>query len=379
MNSNTFDNDATLKLLGPLYQYIVALECCLNANKDEIIYIEQRGDVANHDMSMEVKHHCDEKHRLSDRHEDFWKTLANWVNNYHVISNYQHLVLLTTSIIDEKSKFWNWNKFSKEEKYQIIKDISNEEITKTISNYVEKIFNFNSYLFYQECDLLKILNKFKIKHSHKRIKEKYDELLEHPAFITIPFENRKELLRNLLGYIQELAIENPEDWKIKQEEFEKQMISLARKYVKDEIPLPHIRTIEDIDVQEFQHEVFVKEIEKIDYKKVIPSAVDNYIRTKNDTVHLYNSDIEMHSNIKKYEKELIESLGYEKDSESMLENVDITTRKKASRKFYLSCMKWQLKKVDGILINEDYFQRGMLHLIVDDKKFKWLIEEDDIL
>lgn len=116
-NSTT---DNTLKTIGFHFQYIIALECCLNSKRGDFIYIEQYGDVSDSDSILEVKHHVEEKDKLSDRHTDFWKTLKNWVESYKIVEDYSKIALLTTSIVDNQSAFCNWNDLTKEEKYAVI-------------------------------------------------------------------------------------------------------------------------------------------------------------------------------------------------------------------------------------------------------------------
>ena len=65
------DTKATLSRLGDNYQYIIALEHCINAKNGEVVYIEEKGDIAINDKSFEIKHHIDKSHSISDNHIDF--------------------------------------------------------------------------------------------------------------------------------------------------------------------------------------------------------------------------------------------------------------------------------------------------------------------
>ena len=84
---NTTTSDNTLKTIGFHFQYLIALECCLNSKRGEFIHIEQYGDVSDEKSMIEVKHHVYEHQKLSDRHSDFWKTLKNCVENYKLLDS----------------------------------------------------------------------------------------------------------------------------------------------------------------------------------------------------------------------------------------------------------------------------------------------------
>ena len=67
-------NDATLKLLGYKYQELMAIETAFNANINETIWLECKGDVADSETVTEYKHHIGNVN-LSNKSIDFWKTL----------------------------------------------------------------------------------------------------------------------------------------------------------------------------------------------------------------------------------------------------------------------------------------------------------------
>ena len=73
-------------------------------------------------FQKEVKHHFG-KTILSDRHIDFWKTLANWYLEFDRIAIFSDLILSTTSEIKDKSPFFKWNNLSGDEKLEALKKI----------------------------------------------------------------------------------------------------------------------------------------------------------------------------------------------------------------------------------------------------------------
>ncbi|MBK4783624.1 MAG: hypothetical protein FT714_03895 [Pantoea sp. Pent] len=121
-------NNATSKLLGYEYQKFMALEACLNSSDNEIVWIECHGDIAYNDKSVEIKHHIDQDN-LSDSHKDVWKTIYNLINDHQSLVKFNRYEILTTSKINNKSTFHNWNNKSPENK---ISDLKKCNITTTI-------------------------------------------------------------------------------------------------------------------------------------------------------------------------------------------------------------------------------------------------------
>ncbi len=120
-------NDATLKQAGTMYQYVIALKDCFELNIGDTLQIETNGDVSIINnigglFQKEVKHHFGNQ-TLSDRDIDFWKTLANWYEEYDRVKGFSNYILSTTAIILDSSSFFDWNSLKKEEKLERIKAI----------------------------------------------------------------------------------------------------------------------------------------------------------------------------------------------------------------------------------------------------------------
>lgn len=120
-------NDATLNKVGDIYQYLIALRDCFELNDGDTLQIEINGDVSiindlGGRFQREVKHHFKDK-SMSDRDIDFWKTLANWYEDYGRIKDFSNYILSTTARIPQKSLFYEWNKKKAEEKLKHLKEI----------------------------------------------------------------------------------------------------------------------------------------------------------------------------------------------------------------------------------------------------------------
>lgn len=118
-NKESFSNNNTKKGIGYDYQKLVALEYCINSNKNESIFLECFGDVANGKESLEIKHHF-EKHNLSSNSTDVWNTIKNYSTEFDKIIDNDKLILFTTSFIKEDSIFYKWNEKTKGQKYSTL-------------------------------------------------------------------------------------------------------------------------------------------------------------------------------------------------------------------------------------------------------------------
>jgi len=381
-----FKNDTSLTRLGDHYQYLIALECCINAeSEDDYIYIEQRGDVATKDESTEVKHHSDENHKISDRHTDFWKTLKNWVENYDVISSYKKLILLTTSSASTNSTIKNWNSLTKEEKFQKITEIKGkvEQAIKNktekyteIKKFIDSVFNFNEV--HTKDRLIEILDKFHINYDQPLIEDKIKELLKREYFKT--YKKKKDFLEFLLAYIWREGRNNPEDWKIKVSEFNNYAKYNAGLFTSDTAPLPDLFRDEKAEIKTFEDFNFVKELRNIDLENQIQNAVNDYYRTQKTALFLTENDTFFADNLSHYQDDVIST-----DLKLIKATceLEITDRKdseqkiKQSKKSYFGAMQLPIKEIKGYEDNQDFFQRGTIHTIVDSEEndFSWIFED----
>ncbi len=365
-------NDATLKQLGNIYQYIIALECCLDAKEGESIWIETYGDVSDGKTQREIKHHIEEEHKLTDRHPDFWKTLKNWVENFKTYEEYKFLILLTTSIVEKDSNFSNWNDLDSNKKLDLLEKIIYEKTTDTIKPFIDVIFSYNSA--YTQNDLLHILERFRINHSNERINGKIKEISNHPTFNTIPKKNREQFIYILLSKILRYGVNNQKNWEIDISNFKNFLISQTKYYCDVDIPLPTLFKYETTDVDTYKDRRFVKEINKIDYQKVIPEAINDYHRASKTTILLCDNSIDFVEAINEYQNDLHGDLKYIKEKHTLeCKDIDIKKIQNQSKLCYNDCMLHPLKNIKGILINDDFFQRGTIQIIVEEKDFSWLI------
>jgi len=374
-----FSNDTTLTRLGDHYHYLIALEECLKeSNKEETIYLKQRGDVATNRKSIEVKHHHDPGHSIGDRHIDFWKTMRNYVENFSVIKEYDELILLTTSKITSSSRFQDWNSMRPNQKLRVLEEIVQEDITETIKSHVQHIFNFTST--YGKTELLLLVSKFKIIDRQPRIKQKVKEMLKREFFKPFPGKNKQYFLDELLGFIISKARDNPKDWKIAVSEFNYFVEMNARNYTQNEVPIPDLFRDIEVDSEHFKGFKFISELKEIDLASQVKTAANNYFRAQKTAAYLVANDPIVPGELSYYQDNIIleELILIKSECELQLpKNYGAKDCIKQSKMCFLQAMRMPLKNVKGYDPNHEFFQRGTIHAIVNSPqaKFSWKFED----
>ena len=203
-------NDATLTKAGDTFQHLIALKDCFEMDSGETLQIEVNGDVSvinskGGRFQKEVKHHFDDK-TLSDRNIDFWKTLANWYEDYDRIKGFSCLILYTTASV-VKTSFDNWNEKTKEEKLVIILEIGKETknaekkkiLTETLQPQIKRAVD-NEALFFDDIipkSLLYDAQQY-IEQFWNAFKKSYNEILDRLT-TNIYFSEENILLKIYMG------------------------------------------------------------------------------------------------------------------------------------------------------------------------------------
>ncbi|GAA0115061.1 hypothetical protein [Clostridium senegalense] len=381
---STAVNDATLKKAGDIFQYYIALRNCFNMKSGDKVQIEVNGDVSlissesYSSFQIEVKHHFGE-HSLSDRNIDFWKTLSNWYVEYDRISVFSSLVLYTTSVIGVDSPFHDWNNKNKSEKLCVLLNIGaiKKKDENTFRKYYKKIFDEN---IYDKEKLEDILSRFTIEYNQNKISDiskEFDCYVGH-----IPQENRDHYIGALLGRLLSIVKEPPHRWEVSREDFDnilqKESVAYSNKNGK---PLPDI--FNDEDISEYEKETlinknFVEEIKKIEYDDEIQLAILDYWKTNMTIINFFNEDFLYNQSLDKYRDDLSYKLKHQK-------KISVIKSRRKSREeqiessqiLYSEVMSWDVRDFESIIKNQYYFQRGIIHTIVDDREFSWDVGENN--
>lgn len=198
----------------------------------------------------------------------------------------------------------------------------------------------------------------------------------------IPENNRDKYIAALLGQIVSVIKEPPHRWEVCRKEFDKmlQKESIAYSNPK-EIPLPNDFAEINIPNEKataLSSKKFVEAIRNIEYDIQIPYAISDYWKTEMTVMRYFKDDLLYVRSLPRYKNELKDQLKYAKDSKIIeTENADRGTQIQHSKLMYNEVMKWDAKDFESIVRNQGYFQRGIIHTIVDANEFNWDVGEKD--
>ena len=363
-----------------------ALRDCFKMKTGDKLQIEINGDVSlitnlsQESFQKEVKHHFGKKN-LAERDKDFWKTLSNWYVEYDKISDFSNLILFTTASISSKSPFYKWNEKGANDKLNILLDIGKEtkEREETFRKFYNKIFDRN---LFDEGKIKDILRRFTIEASQHQITGISSEFNQYIGYI--PECNRDLYIAALLGRIVSIVKERPHKWEVTRDQFDLILQQESPNYVnKIQSPLPV--EFENLELSEesikLLHEKnFVEEIKRIQYEREIPYAISDYWRAQNTVIRYFRDNFLYVDSLKHYRNDLEVRLRYAKEEKVIETNgngMDRNAQIRNSQLLYVNVMKWSAEDFGSIIRNQGYFQRGIIHTIVDEKKFNWDVGDRD--
>ncbi len=375
-------NDATEQKAGDIYQYLIALRDCFELVGNDTLQIEVNGDVSiisgnSGKFQKEVKHHFG-KTFLGDRDIDFWKSLANWYEDYERIKNFHSLILYSTSGIRITSPFCGWNELTAENKLAKIEKIGSitKDREKGFREQYTRIFNEG----YNKDRLLEILAKFTIASSRTNIVGISDEFSKFVGHI--PKENRDSYIGALLGRIMILLKNPPHRWEVSRTSFDKMLQDESVAYGDARSkPLPTefaLGVVPSDEESALKEKRFVKAIMDIDYSQMIPSAVQDYWKTDMTIAKYFRDDFTYLSSLETYKGDLSQKLMYAKEEKKL----DAAGKPEAekillSKHLYLQAMQWEAMDFGSIIRNQGFFQHGVIHNVVDDGDFEWKVGDED--
>ncbi len=374
-------NDATLNKAGDIYQYLIALKDCFELNDADTLQIETNGDVSivnsTHGLfQREVKHHFASQ-TLSDRDIDFWKTLANWYTDYERVKCFSSFILGTTASVSAFSSFADWNDLKKEEKLKRIIDIGavSKEKEETFRSQYNRIFNTT----YDENHLLEILGKFTIEASRTSLVGISSEFLKYVGHI--PAENRDGYIGALLGEILIKVKNPPHKWEVTKKAFEQILQVQSAAYgCKGTAPLPNeyaMAVVPKEKVATLEQKKFVESIREIQHDQMIPYAILDYWKADMTVAKYFRDNLMYLKSLDPYIDDLTEKMRYAKsDSELTADGVTKEEAVKISKRLYNGVMQWDANDFGSIIRNQGFFQRGVIHNIVDETDFGWKVGEE---
>ena len=374
-------NDASLNKAGDIYQYYIALKDCFELNDGDTLLIEINGDVSIRNaeggvFQKEVKHHFGSQN-LSDRDIDFWKTLANWYTDYERVKDFSNYILSTTAKIPNNSPFHNWNNIENKEKLKRLKDIG--ATTKDKEEIFRKQYNKIFGDSYDENLLLNILDKFTIEAEKTTITGISTEFSKYIR--SIPEENRDGYIDALLGRIEGKITDPPHEWKVTKKEFDEFcQIEAAAYGTKGYMPLPQqyaTSTVPKEKSKELESKKFVEAIKEINYTSEISEAISDYWKTDLTIIKYFQDNCMYLESLEPYREELNKKLNRQKRiSERNIKGQSLDKQIDESQTLYDNVMMWNAEPFGSIIHNQGFFQRGVIHNIVDETDFRWKIGEE---
>ena len=374
-------NDATLKKAGDIYQYLIALKDCFELTDRDTLQIETNGDVSiitdsGGKFQKEVKHHFSDRY-LSDRDIDFWKTLANWYVDYERVKDFTCYILSTTAKIATDSPFYDWNSIDKSEKLNRIKSIGAEIKVreKTFRKQYNKIFNGS----FDENRIGVILDKFTIEAAKTSIDGISKEFSKYIR--SIPEENRDGYIHALLGRLVGKIVNPSHKWEVTKKEFDNFCQVEAAAYgIKSFAPLPREYAnvaVPEEETEKLLQKTFVEAIKEINYNSEIAEAISDYWKTDMTIIKYFHDNLMYLESLQPYMRELERKLHYQKNIyERATQGQSFEKQINESKSFYDKVMVWNADDFGSIIRNQGFFQRGVIHNIVDETDFKWKVGEE---
>lgn len=356
---------------GDIYQFAYAVKICLEAKEGERIQIEHKGDISSDTLySYEIKQY---ESNFTFQTNQFWNTLYNWITDLNVYRSFSHLVLLTTSDAEDKDLVKEWNSSSKEQKYDTLKKIkptieSRKNVSKDKIKYLNKIFSFNNN--YSKNELLEILEKINVVINATSAREIKADIMNLECFKYDSDVVKKRLISEAYRFILDVGLTKNE-WVIETCELHKKLRDLK---TENKYNLKKVDELDDVRKEDYKAYNFVKEIKAIKLKgEIIDEAIQDYYISNEqikDIIDEFPGVNDYISSLELFSKELLRNLKNIKNQSSLMQT------KNNEQYNYFQSFKIGLKSID-IIENNDDFQRGNIHKIVDEGRHNWKIDEDE--
>lgn len=372
--------NATSSSRGIVYQFYIVLDKANDLIKGQSIFVEKYGDVtitgnklvdfSNDNLQIESKNY---KKALTDMHTNFWNTLRNWARSDFKHDNYCWLILFTTQKIGLKSKFIGWNDKSGNDKYEILKEIKNENTgsTSKVNRIINEIFSNTS-----EETIKAILNKYIIVDSSPCLPEYYQTLKDKIAK-NIPEPSKDDYMSALLGFLLTPETVENNKWEITYENYSSRCERLAEEFCSRTkiFPVTYFQQKPSKEGKvQFSEYLFVKKIKDIEYDVVVSEAITQYWQTMMTIGDDFKKRNFPKTHIDVFQTELVNRYGpkYRKASRNATDAEIV----KDSQDFYDDIMGEKPPTLANFNDTPIFFKNGMYHALADDesKNILWKLE-----
>jgi len=379
MESVRTSNSALKTVLAFHHQVLIGVDKCFSLKEGQSIWIEKDGDVSLHgggigqSIQFEIKDYADS---LTDSHENFWKTLKNWLGPDFKHSEYGALVLHTTQPFGKRSQLSNWNALNADERLQVLKNISDKKRKEDGSDdSLSQVDRLQNYVMgVGEDILLSVLEKVSIFTEVDKLNELRESIINRQW--GIPKNNRNSYLDGIVGFVYGRSNEN--SWVISFSEFKCKCEELTSVFCKREFTFPIFEgySASLSEVEDYQERPFVLKIKEIDHDSVIQSAVGNWIEFQNSLSQDLDGFPQYKANTIRYQKNIIEKIKLRQFTErdDLPSNCDRSVINRSSRKVYNEIISENPLPMENYTPPMEY-KNGLIHAAMDDSddNLKWVL------
>ena len=374
MSGGQTKNAALTTALAFHYQVLIGLDKCFALEEGQSVWFEKDGDVSLMSpdtlasTQTEVKDYAD---RLTDHHENLWKTLKNWLAPEFNHAQYGILVLHTTQAFGTTTRFKDWNTQTAEQRLAVLQAIFSERTDEQL-NAKKPSDIIKLQIAVMACDeaLLKsVLGKVTLFTEADNAQELEKQILAKP--VGIPRNNLNSYLHGLVGFVYAQATQ--QSWSISQKAFAVKCEELTALFCKKEFTFPLFSGYEasELEVELHQDRPFVQKIAEIEHHEMIPDAVGNWLELQNslsdqlDEYPLYKDKTVM------YQSQLVKQYKLAHSSAQL----EATESIKSSKLLYNKTMQQQPLNIGNDTPPIEY-KNGLIHDAMDDdeRNLKWKVE-----
>jgi hypothetical protein len=304
MGVGTTKNAALGTALAFHYQVLIGLDRCFEMQSGQSIFIEKDGDVSlvggeGSSFQLEAKKYGD---FLTDHHENFWKTLKNWLAREFPHEKYASLVLHTTQPFGSTSSLNEWNKKSADDRVLILRAIFSQRSEAELSSEKpSSIVALQQAVMGAEAERLKaVLAKVVIYTDAENEDELHEKISNR--ILGIPNNNKNRFVQALVGFLYGQATKL--SWEIAKADFDACYEDLNSTYCRREFTFPPFfgHEASPSEIEEHGDALFIKKINDIEHHDVIPDAIGNWLELQNslsaqlDEYPLYRQKTEQYRN-----------------------------------------------------------------------------------
>ncbi|ANE56124.1 hypothetical protein [Methylomonas sp. DH-1] len=377
MSGNQTKNAVLTTALAFHYQVLIGLDKCFSLKDGQSVWFEKDGDVSLispgvlESTQTEVK---DYAAPLTDHHENFWKTLKNWLALEFNHAQYGVLVLHTTQAFGATTRLKDWNSQNGEQRLQVLKDIFSERTEAQLNaEKLSEVIKLQKAVMEGSSDeeLLAVLAKVVLhveSEDLNTLKNSYYNKLSG----YIPIVNRQAFAEGLIGFVYEQA--NSTEWIIEKAEFDQKREALTAKWGPTPFTIPNFsqRDATEEEIETHITALFAQKICEIEYERVLPEAIGDWLDFINSSIEELHGHPQYMKMVERYREQWIRAFFAKYRSASRKQG----SSKLISQYLYDQVISEAPFGIDGYPNPDFVFRNGLIHDAMDDEErdLKWRVE-----